>query len=83
MEKFDSVLGLDQLKLIHLNDSKVELGAGRDRHEHIGLGYIGEEGFRALFKHDAVRELPFIMETPIDDRRDEAGNIKKVRELSS
>lgn len=83
MEKFDSVLGLDHLKLIHLNDSKVELGGGRDRHEHIGLGYIGEEGFRALFKHDAVRELPFIMETPIDERRDEAGNIKKVRELSS
>jgi deoxyribonuclease-4 len=83
MKKFDSVLGLAHLKVIHLNDSKVPLGAGRDRHEHIGLGYIGEEGFRALFKQDAVQGLPFIMETPIDERRDEAGNIKKVRELSS
>jgi len=83
MKKFDSALGLAHLKVIHLNDSKVPLGAGRDRHEHIGLGYIGEEGFRALFKQDAVQGLPFIMETPIDERRDEAGNIKKVRELSS
>ncbi len=83
MKKFDSALGLAHLKVIHLNDSKVQLGGGRDRHEHIGLGYIGEEGFRALFKQDAVQGLPFIMETPIDERRDEAGNIKKVRELSS
>ena len=83
MKKFDSVLGLAHLKVIHLNDSKVQLGGGRDRHEHIGLGYIGEEGFRALFKQDAVQGLPFIMETPIDERRDEAGNIKKARELSS
>ena len=83
MKKFDSTLGLAHLKVIHLNDSKVPLGAGRDRHEHIGLGYIGEEGFRALFKQDAVQGLPCIMETPIDERRDEAGNIKKARELSS
>ncbi len=83
LKKFDSTLGLGLLKVIHLNDSQVGLGSGRDRHEHIGLGYIGEAGFRALFKHEAVRNLPFIMETPIDDRRDEAGNMKKVRELSA
>ncbi len=83
IKKFDSTLGLGLLKVIHLNDSQVGLGSGRDRHEHIGLGYIGETGFRALFKQEAVRDLPFIMETPIDDRRDEAGNMKKVRELSA
>lgn len=83
IEKFDSILGLKLLRVIHLNDSKGELASGRDRHEHIGLGYIGEEGFRALFRHDAVRHLPFIMETPIDTRRDDVGNISKVRELSS
>jgi deoxyribonuclease-4 len=81
--KFDSVLGLGQLKVIHLNDSQVGLGSGRDRHEHIGLGYIGDAGFRAILKHPAVQNLPLIMETPIDDRRDEAGNIRKVRELLS
>ena len=81
--KFDSVLGLKVLKVIHLNDSEVALGSGRDRHEHIGMGYIGERGFRAIFKHQGLRDLPFIMETPIDDRRDEMGNIRKVRELSA
>jgi deoxyribonuclease-4 len=81
--KFDSVLGLRLLKVIHLNDSQAGLGSGRDRHEHIGMGYIGEKGFRAIFKHEALRDLPFIMETPIDERRDDVGNIRKVRELSS
>ncbi len=83
LKKVDSTLGLSLLKVIHLNDSQVGLGSGRDRHEHIGMGYIGETGFRTLFKHESVRNLPFIMETPIDDRRDEAGNIQKVRELSA
>lgn len=80
--KFNSVLGFSRLKVIHLNDSQVGLGSGRDRHEHIGLGYIGEQGFRALFKHEAVRSLPFIMETPIDERGDEKENMRKARELS-
>jgi deoxyribonuclease-4 len=81
--KFDSVLGLDRLKVIHLNDSKGELGCGRDRHEHIGLGYIGEKGFRALLRHETVRTLPFILETPVDDYADAAGDMKKARELAS
>jgi deoxyribonuclease-4 len=81
--KFDNTLGLDLLKMIHLNDSKGELGSGRDRHEHIGMGHIGEEGFKAIFNHEALRKLPFIMETPIDERRDDVGEMRKVRELSS
>ncbi len=83
IRKFDSVLGLDPLKVIHLNDSKGELGSGRDRHEHIGMGYIGDEGFKAIFRHEAFRNLPFIMETPIDERRDDVGEMRKVRELSA
>jgi deoxyribonuclease-4 len=83
LKRFDAALGLNRLKVIHLNDSKGDLGSGRDRHEHIGLGYIGEEGFRALLKQEALRAVPFIMETPNDERQDEAGNIKKVRELAS
>ncbi|HXZ90570.1 MAG TPA: deoxyribonuclease IV [Candidatus Dormibacteraeota bacterium] len=83
LARFDSVLGFDLLKVIHLNDSKGGLGSGRDRHEHIGMGYIGEKGFRAFLKHEAVRDLPLIMETPIDERRDELGNLRKVRELSA
>lgn len=83
LKKFDSVLGFSLLKVVHLNDSQVGLGSGRDRHEHIGLGYIGKQGFKALFKHEAARDLPFIMETPIDDRGDEKDNMRKVRELSA
>jgi deoxyribonuclease-4 len=83
LARFNSVLGLEILKLIHLNDSKGGLGSGRDRHEHIGMGYIGEKGFRAFLKHEAVGNLPLIMETPIDERRDELGNLRKVRELSA
>lgn len=83
LQRFGSVLGFDILKVIHLNDSKGGLGSGRDRHEHIGMGYIGEKGFKAFLKHEAVRNLPFIMETPIDERRDELGNLRKVRELSA
>jgi deoxyribonuclease-4 len=83
LAKFESVLGFNMLKVVHLNDSKVGLGSGRDRHEHIGMGYIGEKGFRAFLKHEIIRKLPLIMETPIDERRDELGNLKKVRELSA
>ena len=82
LRRFDRVLGIDRLKVIHLNDSKGELGSGRDRHEHIGLGYIGENGFSSFLKHQSVKDLPIILETPIDGRRDETGNIRKVRELS-
>ena len=54
---------------MHLNDSKDKLNSNRDRHEHIGLGKIGKEGFRAQLKDKAVRKLPNIMETPIDKKR--------------
>ena len=81
--KFDSILGIELLKVVHLNDSQVGLGSGRDRHEHIGMGYIGDEGFRALLKHESVRQLPFILETPIDDRRNDVGDIRKARELAA
>jgi len=83
LKRFDAIIGLNLLKVIHLNDSKFGLGSGRDRHEHIGMGYIGEAGFNTLFKQEAVKNLPFIMETPIDERRDEAGNMQKARELSA
>jgi len=73
---------LDRLKVVHLNDSKGELGCGLDRHEHIGLGFIGEKGFRSLLHHPEVQDLPMILETPIDAKRDDAGNLSKIRELA-
>jgi deoxyribonuclease-4 len=82
IQHFDEVIGLDHLKLIHLNDAKAGLGSRLDRHEHIGLGYIGEAGFRVILNEEHIRPLPMILETPVDDRRGDEENIQKVRELA-
>ncbi|MGQ9718381.1 MAG: deoxyribonuclease IV [Nitrososphaerales archaeon] len=76
------IIGLSKLKVVHINDSKGDLGSHLDRHEHIGMGFIGEEGFRSVLIHKAIRELPLILETPVDGRRDDLGNLEKVRELA-
>lgn len=64
LKKFDNTLGLDKLVCIHTNDSKVPLGSGVDRHENIGQGFIGLNGFKLLLNHPKLRHLPFIIETP-------------------
>ncbi len=66
LKTFDSVIGLDRLKAIHINDSKNPLGSHKDRHEKIGEGYIGLEAFERIINHPALRELPFFLETPND-----------------
>ncbi len=83
LQHFDEVIGLDHLKLVHLNDAKTGLDSRLDRHEHIGLGYIGEDGFRVILDDARIKELPLILETPVDNRRDDRGNILKVRELAT
>ncbi len=79
--RFDEVIGLKKLKLVHLNDSKGGLGSRIDRHEHIGLGKIGEKGFRNILKSN-LRALPLIRETPREEKRNDIENLKKVRELA-
>lgn len=74
--------GFDRIKLIHCNDSKVPLGARVDRHQHIGLGYIGAEAFRRLTHDLKFRRIPFILETPIDKEHDDKWNLARIRELS-
>ena len=64
LASFDRVIGLQHLKLIHLNDSKVPFDARVDRHWHIGQGHIGLEAFRRIVNHPRLRDLPFILETP-------------------
>jgi len=81
IRRFDETIGLENLKLVHLNDSRGGLGSHIDRHEHIGLGKIGEEGFRAILRSELSR-LPLIMETPIDERRSDIDNLLKVLELA-
>ena len=80
--EIDDAIDLSRLRVVHLNDCKGDLGSGLDRHEHIGLGRIGEDGFRHILRHPAVRRLPLICETPVDERRSDTGNIAKVRELA-
>ncbi|MCW4032258.1 MAG: TIM barrel protein, partial [Candidatus Bathyarchaeota archaeon] len=76
-------IGTEKIKLIHLNDSKKGLGSKVDRHEHIGLGMIGEKGFEAILSNNTINELPLILETPIDSRRDDVGNINRVKAIVS
>jgi len=82
---FDSAVGIEQLALIHLNDSKYALGSRRDRHAHIGWGEIGREGLGALVRHRRLRRVPVILETPKEiDGRDDADrmNLAAVRSLA-
>jgi len=81
LDELDSHAGLDRLHLVHLNDARDPLGSRRDRHEHIGLGYIGEEGFRVIL-NSVLREVPMVMETPMDERRADGDNMRKVWELA-
>ena len=75
--------GFDRIKLIHCNDSKVSLGSRVDRHQHIGLGHIGEEGFRLLTHNLKFRRVPFILETPVDKEHDAKWNVNRIREIGN
>ncbi|MFN3654238.1 MAG: deoxyribonuclease IV [Candidatus Nitrosotenuis sp.] len=81
-KKFEETIGFEHLKILHLNDSKGEIGSNLDRHEHIGLGKIGEAGMKAVIRLANKKNIPIILETPIDNTRDDFGNIKKVKELA-
>ncbi len=82
IDKLDQLIGIKRVRVVHANDSKGDLNSKLDRHEHIGLGRIGEVGFRAIVHDKNLRELPFIMETPINEIRDDFENIKILRQLS-
>jgi deoxyribonuclease-4 len=81
ISRFDKVVGLNRLWAVHLNDSKGALGSGLDRHEHIGMGNIGENGFKAFINHPAIRDKPMVIETPEDERGNYATDLAKLRKL--
>lgn len=83
IEEIDKYVGLERLRVIHLNDSKFPLGSRKDRHMHIGKGYMGLEGFRVLVNHKYLKDLPFILETPKHDEKDDIRNINLVKSLSA
>lgn len=78
---FEEVIGLDSLACIHLNDSKHGVGTNKDEHAHLGEGEIGVDGIRAVLSHEALRDRPFVLETPTEDGRGFAWNIERAREL--
>ena len=79
--QLDEVIGFENLRLVHLNDSLGDLGSRIDRHEHIGMGKIGEEGFRSVLR-SGFGLLPLILETPKDSRRSDVENLSKVKRLA-
>ena len=76
-EQLSNTLKLTNIYAIHLNDSKKELGSRVDRHEHIGLGFIGENGFKYFLNDRDFKDIPFIIETPKENNMD----VKNINEL--
>ena len=83
IEKFDKVIGLDKLVCIHMNDSKFEFGKKKDRHEEIGDGFIGLDGFGFIMNDERLKDIPKVMETPKGDdgKSQDIINLKKLRSL--
>lgn len=79
--KVDGTIGLDCVRVVHTNDSRTARGSHCDRHEHIGKGGIGLAGFRRILNHTKLREKPFILETPIEQKGDDLRNLDTVRSL--
>ena len=89
LREFDQVVGLERLCAVHVNDSKNPCGSHKDRHERIGDGYLGREElggglgvFAAVTRHPALRDLPFILETP-NELAGYAAEIRLLRELAA
>lgn len=80
-KEFEKHVGMENLKILHLNDAKGEIGCNLDRHYHIGLGNIGEEGMTAVVKLISKKKIPIVLETPIDDTRDDFENVRIVKGL--
>ncbi|MFC7393326.1 deoxyribonuclease IV [Scopulibacillus cellulosilyticus] len=64
LNEFDKIVGLDRIKVVHINDSKNVCGARKDRHENIGMGHIGFDALNYIVHHDQLKDLPKILETP-------------------
>ena len=81
MDEFDRIIGIDKLKLFHLNDSKKGCGTRVDRHDHIGLGLIGSEGISFFLNDERFSGIDFILETPDDEVRSDRDNLETVLSL--
>ncbi len=80
--EIERVLGMENVHVIHANDSKAPLGSHIDRHQNIGEGYIGLDGFRRILTHPKLRGKAFILETPVDKDGDDKRNVDTLKQLS-
>jgi len=83
IQEIEQDLGLDTVKVLHLNDSKDECGSEKDNHEDIGCGKIGDKGFENLVNSEKLEKLPMVLETPSDNRESYKENMEKIRDLRS
>jgi deoxyribonuclease IV len=83
LDEIDSHLGLERLRLIHANDSKVGLGSAVDRHENIGKGLLGNEAFRRMLSNAVLAPLPWVLEVPgYDDKGPDLQNVLDLKRLA-
>lgn len=83
MKEYDAVLGFSSLKVIHFNDSKFDLGTRKDRHEHIGQGFIGADAFGFFLRDRKLRNVPKLLETPKDEEgKYDRQNLALLRKLA-
>jgi deoxyribonuclease-4 len=83
VKQLDRAVGINKVRVIHANDSKTPFDSHADRHEHIGRGFIGKEGFRRIVRHPKLRSIPFICETPFDRPGDDRRNVRMMRKLAA
>lgn len=81
LQELEEDLGLEKVKMLHLNDSKDEKGSEKDNHEHIGEGNIGEDGFRNIVNNAKLEDIPMVLETPNTDDKGYKENLEKIMEL--
>jgi len=81
-DDFDEIIGFKRLGLVHLNDSLVEFNSHKDRHDNIGCGKIGIEGFEAILQDERLKEIDFILETPNDKAEEDLEVLRKIRKDS-
>lgn len=79
LKEFDSIIGIDMIKAVHLNDSKNICGSKKDRHEKIGQGNIGIDVISSIINHPYLKNLPFILETPQEDLQGYADEISLIK----
>jgi deoxyribonuclease-4 len=81
LREFEQLIGLKKLILIHANDSKGKLGSKKDRHEHIGAGFVGKQGFKTIVNHRLLKNIDCILETPNDKINAQKKDLQTIKSL--